>query len=228
MRTKNIAIIVITVILVCAIGVGAYFTLQPQYKTISMSGITIEVPTSNATVNNVSANYNTYDDQENNLSVKTWAYRDMDDVNGTAQAVLEIGTQYGSNIANNVTYDNVSVANKSGTYSYYETDETNKCIILITGTDIDQVTHAAKSINKTGINPVGGNITIANMTNQTNNTTNDTATATSSTKNSESSGHDNVDFDVERTPDAPYGRSDDGTPFSSDSERKEYYYEITH
>lgn len=130
----------------------------------------------------------------------------------------------------------MSVANKSGTYSYYETDEQNKCIILITGTNIDVVTHAAKSINKTGINPVGGNITLDNMTNQTNNTTTDTSITesssskhqTSNNKNSESSGHDSVDFDVERTPDAPYGRSDDGTPFSSDSERKEYYYEMTH
>lgn len=203
MRTKNIAIIVIAVILVCAVGAGVYFTLQPQYKTISMSGITIEVPTSNATVNNVSANYNTYDDQENNLSVKTWAYRDMNDVNGTAQAVLEIGTQYGSNLANNVTYDNVSVANKSGTYSYYETDETNKCIILITGTDIDQVTHAAKSINKTGINPVGGNITLENMTNQTDNITNNTTISndnnkgqsTTRTKSSSSNKPDYTDTD---------------------------------
>lgn len=235
MRTKNMIIIVVAAI-ICAIGVGAYYLTQSEYKTISMTGITIEVPNSDATVNNNSENYNTYDDHDNNLSIKTWALRDLTDANGTAQAVVDIGLQYGSNLAQNVTYDNVSVANKSGTYSYYETDEQNKCIILITGTNIDVVTHAAKSINKTGINPVGGNITLDNMTNQTNNTTTDTSITesssskhqTSNNKNSESSGHDSVDFDVERTPDAPYGRSDDGTPFSSDSERKEYYYEMTH
>ena len=152
MRTKSIVVICAVIIVVCAIAVGAYYTLQPQYKTISMSGITLEVPNSNASVVNNSVNYNTYNDQENNLSVKTWVYRDVNDANGTAQAVLEIGTQYGLNMAQNVTYDNVSVSNKSGTYSYYETDETNKCIILITGTNIDQVTHAVKSINKTEIN----------------------------------------------------------------------------
>lgn len=174
MKKQAIILIMGVIILACIIGVGAYILTQPQYKTINMTGITIEVPTSDSTVNNNSVNYNTYNDQENNLSVKTWAYRDINDANGTAQAVLEIGTQYGLNMAQNVTYDNVSVANKSGTYSYYETDETNKCIILITGTNIDQVTHAVKSINKTGINPVGGNITLENLTNQTGNITNNT------------------------------------------------------
>ncbi|MDD6286337.1 MAG: hypothetical protein PUA60_06580 [Methanobacteriaceae archaeon] len=76
----------------------------------------------------------------------------------------------------------MSVANKSGTYSYYETDEQNKCIILITGSNIDAITHAAKSINKTGINPVGGNTTLANLT--LNNTTNNTTLSTTTTSNS--------------------------------------------
>ena len=174
MKKQAIILIMGVIILACIIGVGAYILTQPQYKTINMTGITIEVPTSDSTVNNNSVNYNKYNYQENNLSVKTWAYRDINDANRTAQAVLEIGTQYGLNMAQNVTYDNVSVANKSGTYSYYETDETNKCIILITGTNIDQVTHAVKSINKTGINPVGGNITLENLTNQTGNITNNT------------------------------------------------------
>jgi hypothetical protein len=237
MRIKNIAIIVVVVILVCAIGVGAYYMLQPQYKTISMSGITLEVPNSNASVVNNSVNYNTYNDQENNLSVKTWVYRDVNDANGTAQAVLEIGTQYGLNMAQNVTYDNVSVSNKSGTYSYYETDETNKCIILITGTNIDQVTHAVKSINKTEINPVGGNITLENMTNNTtaNNTTISSDTSTTqktsqatSTKKSSSKSKQSSDDGVERDADAPYGRAGDGTPFTSDSEREQYIYDMSH
>ena len=157
MRTKSIVVICAVIIVVCAIAVGAYYTLQPQYKTITMSGITLEVPNSDAVVNNTSTNYNTYDDKDNNLSIKTWAYRDMNELNETAQAGWDIGTQYGSNLGQNVTYDNVSVSNKSGTYSYYEADIQNECIILITGTDIDQVTHVAKSINKTGINPVSGN-----------------------------------------------------------------------
>ncbi len=237
MRIKNIAIIVVVVILVCAIGVGAYYMLQPQYKTISMSGITLEVPNSNASVVNNSVNYNTYNDQENNLSVKTWVYRDVNDANGTAQAVLEIGTQYGLNMAQNVTYDNVSVSNKSGTYSYYETDETNKCIILITGTNIDQVTHAVKSINKTEINPVGGNITLENMTNNTtaNNTTISSDTSTTqktsqatSTKKSSSNSKQSSDDGVERDAEAPYGRAGDGTPFTSDAEREQYIYDMSH
>lgn len=190
MRTKKIIIIIIAAIIICAIGVGAYYLTQSEYKTINMTGITIEVPNSDATVNNNSVNYNTYDDHDNNISIKTWALRDLSDANGTAQAVVDIGLQYGSNLAQNVTYDNVSVANKSGTYSYYETDEQNKCIILITGTNIDAVTHAAKSINKTGINPVGGNTTLANLTlnntTVTNNTTLNTAVASNSKSQSTS------------------------------------------
>ena len=65
MRTKNMIIIVVAAI-ICAIGVGAYYLTQSEYKTISMTGITIEVPNSDATVN-----YNTYDDHDNNLSIKT-------------------------------------------------------------------------------------------------------------------------------------------------------------
>ncbi|MDE4078670.1 hypothetical protein OTK55_06525 [Methanosphaera sp. Vir-13MRS] len=200
MRTKNMIIIVVAAIIICAIGVGAYYLTQSEYKTISMTGITIEVPNSDTTVNNNSANYNTYDDHDNNLSIKTWALRDLADANGTAQAVIDIGLQYGSNLAQNVTYNNVSVSNKSGTYSYYETDEQNKCIILITGTNIDAVTHAAKSINKTGINPVGGNTTLANLTlnNTTNTTTLSTATPSSSksqsTSKSRSSSSNKPDY----------------------------------
>ena len=237
MKKQAIILIMGVIILACIIGVGAYILTQPQYKTINMTGITIEVPTSDSTVNNNSVNYNTYNDQENNLSVKTWAYRDINDANGTAQAVLEIGTQYGLNMAQNVTYDNVSVANKSGTYSYYETDEQNKCIILITGTNIDQVTHAVKSINKTGINPVGGNITIENMINNTtaNNTTLSTDTTSTqktsqatSTKKSSSNSKQSSDDGVERDAEAPYGRSGDGTPFTSDAEREQYNYDMSH
>lgn len=200
MRTKKIIIIIIAAIIICAIGVGVYYLTQSEYKTISMSGITIEVPNSDATVNNNSVNYNTYDDHDNNLSIKTWALRDLSDANGTAQAVVDIGLQYGSNLAQNVTYNNISVANKSGTYSYYETDEQNKCIILITGNDIESVTHAAKSINKTGVNPVGGNTTLANLTLNNTTITNNTsgilgATSTSNhvqsnSKKSSSGGSD--------------------------------------
>ena len=237
MRTKNIAIIIVAVILVCAVGVGAYFMLQPQYKTISMSGITLEVPNSNTAVINTSTIYTTYDDQDNNLSIKTWAYRDINDTNETAQAGIAIGTQNGSNIGQNVTYDNISLQNKSGTYSYYEADIQNECLILITGTNIDQVTHAVKSINKTGINPVGGNITIENMINNTtaNNTTLSTDTTSTqktsqatSTKKSSSNSKQSSDDGVERDAEAPYGRSGDGTPFTSDAEREQYNYDMSH
>lgn len=52
MRTKNIIIIVVVAVIICTIGVGAYYLTQSEYKTISMTGITIEVPNSDATVNN--------------------------------------------------------------------------------------------------------------------------------------------------------------------------------
>lgn len=174
MRTKNIALITIIIIIVCAIGISVYMA-QPHYKTITMTDITLEVPESNTAVINNSANYNTYDDKENNLTIKTWSNKDINDTNSSIQAGTDIGTQLGTNIGQNTTYNNITVYNKSGTYTYFEEDIQKQCIIIITGTDIDQVTHAAKTINKTNLQTnTNTNLTIQDIMNQTNNTNNTT------------------------------------------------------
>lgn len=36
MREKNVLIIVIAIILLCVIGIGAYVSIQPNYKNITM------------------------------------------------------------------------------------------------------------------------------------------------------------------------------------------------
>ena len=65
---KNVLIIVIAIILLCVIGIGAYVSIQPSYKNITMSQMTLEVPESNVIVTNCSENYNIYNDTKNNLS----------------------------------------------------------------------------------------------------------------------------------------------------------------
>ena len=42
-----------------------------------MSGYKLEVPSSDAGVVNVTDNYNTYDDKKNNLTIKTWAWKNV-------------------------------------------------------------------------------------------------------------------------------------------------------
>lgn len=171
MRKNMIAIILAVIILVVAIGAGTY-ALTPKYKTIEMSGLTLEVPDTNTSVQNNSINYNTYDDRENNLTIKTWSNIDGNDINGSMQAGYDIGMQRGSNVGTNTTYDNVSVYNKSGTYTYYSENIEKQYMIVITGTDIEQVTHTAKSINDTILPQTNNtNITIQNLTEETNNTT---------------------------------------------------------
>ena len=110
---KKIKIGIIGIIII-ALLVGCYFALTPKYKEIEMSGFTFEVPNSNAEVKNNTVNYNTYLDTENDLNIKTWACKDLSDVNGTVIGSTEIGTQLGENFGNNITITILNLINYTG------------------------------------------------------------------------------------------------------------------
>mgnify|MGYP004458619201 FL=1 len=160
MREKNVLIIVIAIILLCVIGIGAYVSIQPSYKNITMSQMTLEVPESNVIVTNCSENYNIYNDTKNNLTIKSWSAKIANDPLDT-NASEEIGLQAGENFGVNTTYNNISVFNKSGTYTYFDIDMEKCCMIVITGNNVDDVVHAAKTINKSSVVLFDGSSTMS-------------------------------------------------------------------
>lgn len=160
MREKNVLIIVIAIILLCVIGIGAYVSIQPSYKNITMSQMTLEVPESNVIVTNCSENYNIYNDTKNNLTIKSWSAKIANDPLDT-NASEEIGLQAGENFGVNTTYNNISVFNKSGTYTYFDIDMEKCCMIVITGNNVDDIVHAAKTINKSSVVLFDGSSTMS-------------------------------------------------------------------
>ena len=160
MREKNVLIIVIAIILLCVIGIGAYVSIQPNYKNITMSQMTLEVPESNVIVTNCSENYNIYKDTKNNLTIRSWSAKIANDPLDT-NASEEIGLQAGENFGVNTTYNNISVFNKSGTYTYFDIDMEKCCMIVITGNNVDDVVHAAKTINKSSVVLFDGSSTMS-------------------------------------------------------------------
>lgn len=160
MREKNVLIIVIAIILLCVIGIGAYVSIQHSYKNITMSQMILEVPESNVIVTNCSENYNIYNDTKNNLTIRSWSAKIANDPLDT-NASEEIGLQAGENFGVNTTYNNISVFNKSGTYTYFDIDMEKCCMIVITGNNVDDVVHAAKTINKSSVVLFDGSSTMS-------------------------------------------------------------------
>lgn len=185
----TIGIIVIVILAVLA----GYFLLTPHYKEIEMSGFTFEVPDSNAEVKNNSNNYNTYVDTENDLTLKTWSCKDINDINGTANASTEMKKQLEENMGTNVTINNLTLYNKSGTYTYYESDVNNSCIILITSKNLNAIEHILETMKKPTLNVQNNPFNMTSeglvLTESTNNTSSNNQTTTtkkSSTKKSSS------------------------------------------
>ena len=122
--------------------------------------MTLEVPESNVIVTNCSENYNIYNDTKNNLTIRSWSAKIANDPLDT-NASEEIGLQAGENFGVNTTYNNISVFNKSGTYTYFDIDMEKCCMIVITGNNVDDVVHAAKTINKSSVVLFDGSSTMS-------------------------------------------------------------------
>ena len=145
---------------------------------------TMEVPEANTNITNVNDNYKTYDDDEHNITIKSYAINNINETNYTG--AVDLGTQIGSNIGNNTTIENKTVLNQSGKYTYY--DIANYQMIAITSEDYDCMSHILKTLNKTEITPNTNDTTInmmsiSNNTTETNNTTTTTTTKKSTKSN---------------------------------------------
>ena len=188
---KKILIGIIIIVLIALFA--GYYALTPQYKEIEMSGYTFEVPESNAEVKNNTVNYNTYLDTENDLNIKTWTCKDINDMNGTVNGSSEIGKQLGENMGANVTYNNITLYNKSGTYTYFESDVNNACMIIITSKNLNAIEHIIETMKKPNITVDSSQFNMTSdgliITDSNNNTTEDnqTTTNTKSSSNKKSS-----------------------------------------
>ncbi len=181
MENKYVAILIGLIVL--AALVGCYFAFTPHYKTIEMSGYTFEVPDSNAEVKNNSVNYNTYLDTENDIEIKTWACKDINDINGSINGSSDIGVQLGENMGSNSTYKNFTVYNKSGTYTYYEPDINNSCMIIITSKNINSIEHILETMVKPKLNVSSNPFIMTASGLELNNTDNNTTTTTTTKAN---------------------------------------------
>lgn len=190
MENRDAGLIIMIIVLMAAFGAYAY--MQPSYKAIEMSGYQLEVPNSDVSVENTTSNYNQYRDSKNNLTIRTWAWKDTHDFN--LNGSVEIGEQWGKGISTtNATKDNISVYNKTGTYTYYDMDMTKGTMIVITTDNFNDIIHTLKTMNKSTITPADNNIismTLNNTTedNQTeNNQTNTKSKAKSTTSSKKKS-----------------------------------------
>ena len=175
-------------IIILAVLIIGLFAFMPHYKSIEMSGYTFEVPQSNVEVKNNTINYNTYLDTENDLNIKTWACKDINDVNGTLNASVDMGIQLGENMGTNITYNNFTAYNKSGTYTYYEPDVNNSCMILITSKNLKKKEHILKTMKKPKITVDSSQFNMSEngliLTETKKNTTENKQTTTHSSKKS--------------------------------------------
>lgn len=199
---KKLSIGIIAIIILIAL-IGSYFAFIPHYKSIEMSGYTFEVPDSNAEVKNNTINYNTYLDTENDLNIKTWACKDINDTNGTVNGSMEMGMQLGENMGTNVTYKNFTVYNKSGVYTYYQPDIQNGCMIIITSKNINTIEHILETLTKPQLNvdtnlltmsPDGLIVTEQNNTTVSNQKTSTNTKSTKTNQKKQSSSSDNEEW----------------------------------
>ena len=184
---KNFKILLMGVLaLILVASAAAYMLLTPQYKQIELNGYKMEVPKSNAEISMINDNYRTYEDKENNITIKSYALINLNETNYTGAG--DVGAQVGSNIGNNTTIENKTVLNQSGKYTYY--DLTAYQMIVITADNYETMSHILKTLNKTDIHPNTENLTVnltsLNNTNDTNNTTTTTKKTQSTTKKSSS------------------------------------------
>ena len=204
---KKIFIGIIAIIILALLA--GFFLLTPHYKEIEMSGYTFEVPESNAEVKNNSINYNTYTDTESDLNIKTWSCKDTNDINGTINAAKEIELQLKNNNGTNITYNNITLYNNSGIYTYYESDVNNSCIILITSKNLNSIEHILETINKPKLNVknpfnITSNGLIINNSNN-NTTSNNQITTKKTTPTKKTSSKSNTGSSSEYKWSAQYG-----------------------
>lgn len=155
------AILVIIVAMVCSYFI---FFAGPHYKTITMNGITMEVPENNATVKQETDIFSIYNDTDNKIFIYVLDSTNFglgDLAEAMAFAAIRDLNQAGAQQQNIENY-NVNYSQKLNTYSYV-TNYTHKNLLIVTQ-DKESMLHILKSINVTQNDTT-------NQTNTTNTTT---------------------------------------------------------
>ena len=181
-RNFKIMLIALFALLIVT-SIGAISFLTPHYKTIELNGYIMEVPDSSINVTSVNDNYKTYDDKNHNITIKSYAINNVNEINYTG--AVDLGTQIGSNIGNNTTIETKTVLNQSGKYTYH--DFTNYQMITITTDDFEIMSHILKTLNKTEITPNTNDTTLNLMTISNNTTDANNTTTNSNTKKTQTS-----------------------------------------
>lgn len=219
MRTKNVLLIII--ILICITGIGSYIFLNssPQYKNITMNGVTIEVPNGNTTVSNQTPHYSIYNDTNNNVQIIVFDSEDSgfkDIAEMTSFAAIRDVNQVGSQIQSK---DNISY-NYSDTLKQYTylCNFTHKNVLIITK-DEKVMQHIIKSLKVDNtVNNTTSNDTNLNDTNSSNPTKSSQKSVTKSQSTSKvSSKEDPYTYAYEENGD--YSRT------NKKSGKKEYYFD---
>lgn len=164
MNKQYLAIGVSVILLLLILG-GCYFLFfnQPQYKNITMNGISLEVPDSNVSVIQQTDAFSIYNDTENLVDVFVFDSTNAG-LNDMSEALTFAGVremfQVGSTLQTSDGYTyNYSETNKVYTYV---TNYTHKNLLIVTGNKEDMI-HALQTVK---VNEEE-NLNITNETNET-------------------------------------------------------------
>lgn len=178
MDNKELIIIVGVFALLC-VGLGAYFVFSstPEYKNVTLNGISFEVPDSDANVTNQTDCYSIYNDSEKGIAIFVFDSTDagLNDMGEAASfAAIRDSLQAGAQLQENsgVKYNHSDITN---VYTYL-TNYGHKNVFIVTKNKED-MTHILSSIDTDSIT-IELNSTDNNTANNT--TSSDKKSSTSS------------------------------------------------
>lgn len=147
MENKYLAIIILAIVAVA--GCASYFMFfsGPQYKNITMNGITMEVPESDINVTQQTDIFSLYNDTENHVDVFVFDSADMgfSDLSEAMEfAALREMFQVGSTLQSSDGYS-YNYSESTGVYTYVS-NYTHKNYLVVTA-DKDVLIHILKSMD---------------------------------------------------------------------------------
>jgi hypothetical protein len=210
MNKKIISVMAIILVLIVACGSYMLFFNGPNYKNITMNGITMEVPDNNKTVTQQTDIYSFYNDTDNNIEIfvlDTTEFGLSDMSEAFTFAALREMFQVGA-VQQNTDGFNYNYSETTKVYSYVG-NYTHKNILIVTGNK-DDLIHILQTIN------VEEQITL-NDTNETNVTEVQPKTTSKKTesKNYEKQSEEEINYELD--PDKYYEYVEENYPSYDES-----------
>ena len=148
-KNNKVLIICIIAVIVVAGCVGGYLLLMPQYKEISVIGVSMEVPDSDFNVTIQSSHSSNYMDSENHVVVYGFDSTNIG-LSDLGDAIVFAGIRDGiSKGSKSVTVDGVTFNETSNGTCCYSTYFGHKNLFIATD-DEDTLVHIVKSLNANG------------------------------------------------------------------------------